>query len=308
MNYDRRRAVAMSETIRRQRQENLEKDLWHSRNHSESRRETEPDPTPTEEPTVTQDPKPANEPKVTQDHDRKVVPTKREDTFTMGLPHVVIVGADKGGVGKTFVSRAVLDYFKAQGVDARGFDTQQPDGNLKRFHPGQTEVVDLSTSDDQIKVFDSVSQHAVTVIDIQAGLLTPTLTLLTEIGFLDLVEEGKINVTTLHVIGSTLQSFNEIEGTAKILEGSRHFIVTNHTNDAAFFRGIEGVATDALAGGDARIDVPKLDERATEYVEAANASFGDYAKTGGSFVMKGKVNKWLKDVFVQFEAAKLHIK
>ncbi|MEH2517470.1 hypothetical protein V1279_003043 [Bradyrhizobium sp. AZCC 1610] len=226
----------------------------------------------------------------------------------MGKPHVVIVGADKGGVGKTFVSRAVLSYFKAQGADVRAFDTQQPDGNLKHFHPEITEIVDLSTSDDQIKVFDSVPKHAVTVIDIQAGLLTPTLTLLTDIGFLDLVKEGKIDVSVLHVIGSTKQSFNEIEGTAKILDGSRHFIVTNHTNDAAFFNGIEGVATETLKVGTALIDIPKMDERATEHVEAAATSFDDYAKNGSSFVMKGKVGKWLKDVFVKFDAAKLHIK
>ena len=31
----------------------------------------------------------------------------------MAKPAVIVVGADKGGVGKTTVSRAVLDYFSA---------------------------------------------------------------------------------------------------------------------------------------------------------------------------------------------------
>jgi hypothetical protein len=315
MRGDRRRAIGLSESIRQQRRELLEMSLQQARNFSEAKREIQtgspqpiaPAPVHQNDPVVVQT---TDDPVVVQhqNDDREVVSTPKKDTIRMGKPHVVIVGADKGGVGKTFVSRAVLDYFKAQGVDARAFDTQQPDGNLKRFHPEQTQIVDLSKSDDQIVVFDSVPKFDVTVIDIQAGLLTPTLTLLSEIGFLDMVKDGKLDITVLHVIGSTVQSLNEIAGTAKILDGSRHFIVTNHTNDAAFFSGINGVTTDALKAGSALIDIPKMDERATEYVEAAATSFASYAKTGDSLVMKGKVGKWLKDVFAQFDAAKLNIK
>jgi hypothetical protein len=299
MSFDRRRAQGVTESIRQQRRELLEMSLQQARNFSEVKREIQPDPAPIA---------PAAEP-VDQVVDQ---PTKEE--MKMGLPHLVIVGADKGGVGKTVVARTVLDYFKAQGVNARAIDTQMPAGNLKRFHPEVTEVIDLSSSDGQIKVFDSIPNSDVTVIDIQAGLLTPTLTLLSEIGLLAMVEDGKMNVTVMHVIGSTVQSLSEIEGAAKIITGSRHFIVKNHTNDAAFFAGLS-VSTDVLKTGTALIDIPKLDERATEYVEAAvekgmtdATSFAGYAKNGDSFVMKGKVGFWLKGVYAQYDAAKLHIK
>ncbi|MCS3449867.1 hypothetical protein M2222_001312 [Bradyrhizobium elkanii] len=281
MAIDRRRALGVTESIRQQRRELLEMSLQQARNFSEVKREMPDAPAPQ--------------------------PQNIKEELKMGLPHLVIVGADKGGVGKTVVARSVLDYFKAQGVDARAIDTQQPDGNLKRFHPAVTEVIDLSSSDGQIKVFDSLPASPVTVIDIQAGLLTPTLTLLSEIGVLAMVADGKMNVTTMHVIGSTVQSLSEIEGAAKILTGSRHFIVKNHTNDAAFFAGLEGVSTDALKAGTALIEIPKLDERATEYVEAAATSFADYAKNGSSFTMRGKVGHWEKGVFAQYDAAKLHI-
>ena len=39
----------------------------------------------------------------------------------MAKPTVVVVGADKGGVGKTTVSRTLLDYFTAHHVATRGF-------------------------------------------------------------------------------------------------------------------------------------------------------------------------------------------
>ena len=53
----------------------------------------------------------------------------------MAKPAVILVGADKGGVGKTTVSRALLDYFIAHNIPTRAFDTESPRGTLKRFHP-----------------------------------------------------------------------------------------------------------------------------------------------------------------------------
>lgn len=224
----------------------------------------------------------------------------------MGLPLVVIVGADKGGVGKTTISRALLDYFQAQGMDARAFDTETPVGVLKRFFPAKTEIVDLTHSDGQMQVFDTLSRNAVTVVDVRAGLLTPTLTLLAEVGLLDMVRDSKINLAVLHVIGSTIASLNEIKSTAAAIAGAKHFIVTNHTNDAEFFKGIDTAAKDALNTSPV-IDIPKLDERATEHVEAASLPFKAFADDESkSLIMRGKVRHWLGLVFKQFDTAKLN--
>ena len=52
----------------------------------------------------------------------------------MAKPALILVGADKGGVGKTTVARTLLDYFTAHHVPTRAFDTEAPKGTLKRFH------------------------------------------------------------------------------------------------------------------------------------------------------------------------------
>ncbi len=94
---------------------------------------------------------------------------------SMAKPTVIIVGADKGGVGKTTVSRTILDYFTARNVPIRAFDTEYPKGTLKRFHPDITEVVDVTQVPDQMKIFDTLSDAKVTLIDVRAGLLSTTL-------------------------------------------------------------------------------------------------------------------------------------
>ena len=42
----------------------------------------------------------------------------------MARPAVILVGADKGGVGKTTISRTLLDYFSAHQIPTRAFDTE----------------------------------------------------------------------------------------------------------------------------------------------------------------------------------------
>ena len=92
----------------------------------------------------------------------------------MAKPAVILIGADKGGVGKTTVARTLLDYFGTRHVPTRAFDTERPRGTLKRFHPDVTEVVDVASVSDQMKIFDTVSSAdaKVTVIDVRAGLLS----------------------------------------------------------------------------------------------------------------------------------------
>ena len=65
---------------------------------------------------------------------------------SMAKPVVIVVGADKGGVGKTTVSRTLLDYFSANNIPTRAFDTESPRGTLEAalIHDGREgrEVLD----------------------------------------------------------------------------------------------------------------------------------------------------------------------
>ena len=119
----------------------------------------------------------------------------------MAKPVVIVVGADKGGVGKTTVSRTLLDYFSANNVPTRAFDTESPRGTLKRFHPDITEIVDMTTTSDQMKIFDTLNaaSPSVTVIDVRAGLLSPALASLRDIGFLDAAKAGQITFAVFHI-------------------------------------------------------------------------------------------------------------
>ena len=105
-------------------------------------------------------------------------------------PTVILVGADKGGVGKTTITRTLLDYLAMKHVPRRAFDTESPKGALKRFHSDITDIVDVTSAADQMKIFDTINAAEATVIDVRAGLLSATLSALRDIGFLDQPHAG----------------------------------------------------------------------------------------------------------------------
>jgi len=233
----------------------------------------------------------------------------------MSKPAVIIVGADKGGVGKTTVMRTLLDYFLARKVPTRAFDTESPKGTLKRFHPDVTDVVDMNHIPDQMQIFDTLSENAVTLIDVRAGLLSPTLTALRNIGFIDAAKKGQITLSIFHVLGPSIASLDEIVENSDFVNDVRYFLVKNFINNTHFFEWDQATYNsyfkrikDAV-----EITVPKLNEMACEQVELASVPFLTFIankKANGepaaySFVLRGYVRHWLGHVWAEYDRIKL---
>ena len=235
----------------------------------------------------------------------------------MARPAVILVGADKGGVGKTTVARTLLDYFGAHNTPTRAFDTESPRGTLKRFHPAITEIVDVTEVPDQMKIFDTLgsAQAKVTVIDVRAGLLSPTLQALSDIGFLESAKKGQITFAVFHILGPSIASLQEIAETARFVGDATYFLVKNHINETSFFEWDPATYNSYFKQikGAEEINIPKLNEMACEQVEVASVPYVTFVanKNGKdeaanySFVLRGYVRHWLGNVWGEFDRVKL---
>ena len=233
----------------------------------------------------------------------------------MAKPAVIIVGADKGGVGKTTVMRTLLDYFLARKVPTRAFDTESPKGTLKRFHPDVTDIVDVTQIPDQMQIFDTLSENAVTLIDVRAGLLSPTLTSLRNIGFIDAAKKGQIALSIFHVLGPSIASLDEIVETSDVANDVRYFLVKNFINNTHFFEWDQATYNSYFKRikEAVEITIPKLNEMACEQVELASVPFltfiANKKATGEaaaySFVLRGYVRHWLGNVWAEYDRIKL---
>jgi hypothetical protein len=233
-------------------------------------------------------------------------------------PAVIIVGADKGGVGKTTVARTMLDYFAGKNVLTRAFDTESPRGTLKRFHPRVTDVVDLTQVADQMKVLDTLhsSEVKVSILDVRAGLLSRTLKDMTDVGFFDAVENGEFKFALFHVLGPSVASLNEIDEMLPYTENAEYFVVKNHINDTNFFEWDQETYNRYFKKARRsanELNIPKLNEMAYEQVEVSGVPFVTFgqnktaknAKADYSLVLRGYVRTWEKAIHEQYDDAGL---
>ena len=229
-------------------------------------------------------------------------------------PAVILVGSDKGGVGKTTVTRTLLDYYRAKKVPTSAYDTS-PHGTLKRFHPDVTEVVDIASIPDQMRVFDTLKASDVTLIDIRAGLLYSTLSALQDIGFIEAARKGEVSLGVFHLLGPSISSLNEIGEIAKFVNGTNYFLVKNMINNTSYFEWDPATYDSYFkkAKGVQQVTIPHLNEMACEQVELASVPFTTFVankKPGGesasySFVLRGYVRHWLNTVWREYDRIKL---
>ena len=143
----------------------------------------------------------------------------------------------------------------------------------------------------------STTDATVTVVDVRAGLMSPTLHALRDISFLEAVKKG---------LGSSIASLNEIEETSPFTTDAEYFLVKNFINNTNFFEWDQATHAsyfkklkDAVV-----IEIPKLNEMAYEQVELASVPFLTFvankdtkAETANySFVLRGYVRHWLGNV------------
>jgi CobQ/CobB/MinD/ParA nucleotide binding domain len=232
-------------------------------------------------------------------------------------PTLILVGADKGGVGKTTVSRALLDYFARKNILTRAFDTENPRGSLHRFYSSNTEIIDLGNVADQMRVLDTMetARVPVTVVDFKAGNLSYSLDLFERIGVLEAARNGMFTLGLAHVVGPSIASLDEIGEIARYLQGIEYVVARNSINETNFFEWDETTYRKYFSqiSKSHEIDIPKLNEMAYEQVDVAGVTFKDFidnraadgAQAKFSFVLRGYVRKWCAEIDEQFARVKM---
>jgi MinD-like ATPase involved in chromosome partitioning or flagellar assembly len=222
----------------------------------------------------------------------------------MAKPLVIMVGADKGGVGKTTVSRALDDYMRYRQVGCKIFDGEWPAGDLRQF-TDTSEIVDMQSVDDQMRVFDRLA--GVTLIDIKAGLFTDVLESLGKTGLLDDVRAGRFNLALLHVLGPSAASLSEVAAISqKLGAGAHHLLVKNYINESGYKEWESDPRFAGFLNSQSRVvTIPHLEARACTEVQRHAKAFGAFIEQSDSRILVGYVRAWLREAFGAFTAVGL---
>lgn len=230
---------------------------------------------------------------------------------------LIIVGANKGGVGKTTLARLLIDYFEMLDSNLKVFDTQSPAGSLKRFYPETAEVIDMGNTHDQCRLVESLTiPDQITIVDLRAGSLTESLEFFREVGLFDAVLAGEIKLLVLHLVGASVASLAEVRDLAPYHKLCDIRIVRNLVDDSAFLRKDHRFSQQFLTSEARRdeIHIPRLDQLAYEAVDLTALPFSSFVlnepsrsveRRPRSFVLRGYVRTWLERVWDNFESAGL---
>lgn len=221
-----------------------------------------------------------------------------------------VVGGDKGGVGKTTVSRLLVEYFDEMKRPARAFDTEYPRGSLTRFAPNSTKLIDITAVKAQIELFDSLTGSAAPhILDLRAGTFTSVLKTFEDISILEQVREGRLQLYFFHVIGGNFEALGEVADAMAHLPIERHIVVKSYATDPDFvFWHESDIRAKFLKAGGIELAIPRLDELVYETVDTNSAPFrsfiankmADGRDANFSLVLRGYCRKWLGEIFAEF--------
>lgn len=244
---------------------------------------------------------------------RSAAQFRPETPNPVNKPTLVFVGAQKGGVGKTTVSRLLMHWLEDAKRAHVAFDTEVPFGSLIRFYDTRTELLDIDEVASQMRIFDTVygdQNGSVFIVDLRAGYLYRILDLLGDLRILRDAREGVFNVVFTHILGGSTESIREVQETMDRFAGARHIIATNPANGADLGDWEHSEVKDNFerAGG-IQLNVPTLNKLAYNEIDRSGSTFrqfidnrtkgGDYANY--SYVLRGYTRDWLIKSMAQID-------
>lgn len=204
-----------------------------------------------------------------------------DDVPTLETPHAVskihLIGGEKGGVGKSMVSRLLAQYFIDRGLPFIGFDTDRSHGSLLRFYADYASPVLV----DRYEALDRIVESAVeqpgrrVLVDLAAQTHEPLVRWMDESGVLDMADLSGIALQYWHVMDAGRDSVDLL---AKLLDrfGQRvqYVLVLNELRGDDFGQlERSGQLERALGLGARAVHLRRLHDAVVQKIDARNISF-----------------------------------
>ena len=225
------------------------------------------------------------------------------------------VGGEKGGVGKSMVSRVLAQYLIDQNIPFLGFDTDRSHGSLLRFYADYASPVVI----DRYESLDAIVEAAANaeapdkriLVDLAAQTHDLLVRWMDESGVLEMAEEMGIAVRYWHVMDSGKDSL-DLLGKLFNRFGSRlkYIIALNQLRGNTFelFDASPEKQRAAELGAKV-ISIKRLHDSAITKIDGSSSSFWsaqnnkDKAVTGLGLLERQRVKVWLRNAYSEVASA-----
>ena len=229
------------------------------------------------------------------------------------MAHIHFIGGEKGGVGKSLVSRLLAQHFIDRELPFLGFDTDRSHGALLRFYSGYASPVLV----DRYEALDSIIEAAIeqpdrrVLVDLAAQTHDPLVKWMDESGVLEMAGESGFEITYWHVMDSGRDSVDLLK---KLLDrfGARlgYVLVRNQMRGDDFsLLERSGEQDRAEALGARTVSIKHLSDAIIQKIDASSSSFWaaqhdtEKSRTGLGMMDRQRLKMWLRDAHQQIESA-----
>ena len=228
------------------------------------------------------------------------------------MNQVHLIGGEKGGVGKSVMSRVFAQYCIDRNILFQGFDSDRSHGSFMRFYRDFAVHVGL----EDFQSLDCLAEAALhgdgvqVVVDLAAQSSSSLRGWMDDTGVMELFREAGVMVNCWHILDDGRDS---LEMLGRLLEDfkteTRYVIVLNHGRGArfdAFHASPQKIR--AMELGAKIIELPKLHEGSMRLVDHSNSSFwaAVNAAEDGSQLLgildRQRVKVWLRKIYSELDS------
>lgn len=229
------------------------------------------------------------------------------------MSRIHFIGGEKGGVGKSVVSRVLAQYFIDRGIPFVGFDTDASHGTFSRFYQEYASPIQAG----KYESLDRIPELAVSdpskhiIVDLAAQTDEAFTDWLETSGVLELLKESEVRVDYWHVMDDGKDSYDLL---AKLFgrfhDRLNYFIVLNHGRGERFDGFLSSDTCRRARALDATIvELPKLHAASMQKIDHSNSSFWAAANnTEGNplgIMDRQRVRIWLKKLYAGMDSLDL---
>lgn len=223
------------------------------------------------------------------------------------MAQIHLIGGEKGGVGKSLVSRLLAQYLIDHQRPFIGFDSDRSHGALMRFYAGYASPVRV----DRYDTLDAIIEAAVedpdrtVLVDLAAQTQEPLQRWIDESGVLEVAAETGVTLRYWHVMDNGRDAV-DLLGKVLAAYGDRvqHVLVRNQLRGDDF-RLLEASPAwaQAQALGAASLSIRHLNDAVMQKIDSTNSSFwaasqaADKDATGLGMMDRQRVKVWLRDAY-----------
>jgi hypothetical protein len=229
------------------------------------------------------------------------------------MSRLILVHGDKGGVGKSTLSRGLLDYLYRKIRVPIVYDADARNSQVHRFYKDifPIEQLNLRKGIAFDKILNRLADGKKTTdkynvfVDFPAQAGGDIEETFSEMRFIDALDSIGARITLLFVMGRSMDSVNALQTASEVFGSSCDFVVVKNKffGDPDHYNLYDSsqIRPNLIKAGAKEVLMPNLARDAYDAVDRASLPFFKVAESELSLSIKARVSSWLDKFDEQFE-------